>query len=92
MEVALLGYLLGIGTVYAFVKRKDEARSAVAWSARQAGFISARVATALTEASQIARDEFEKARVEQFKTARPKDALIGANDDSARPSARLNGN
>jgi hypothetical protein len=92
MDVALLGYLLGIGTVFALVKRGDKARSAVAWSARQAGFISARVSTALNEASQLARTEFEKARLEQSKTTHSGDALAAPSDDGIRSSARLNGN
>jgi hypothetical protein len=88
MEGALLGYLLGLGTVYVVAKRGNKARSLVAWTARQAGFISGRVSGALTEATQVARDEFQKARLAQH-AERAREPRIAPADET--PSARLNG-
>ncbi len=63
MEV-LLGYLLGIGTVVTIARRGSGTRSAVAWTARHVGALSAKVSHALDHAAQVAREEYEKGRVE----------------------------
>jgi hypothetical protein len=89
MEGAVLGYLLGLGTVFALVKRGKEARALVAWTARQAGFISGRVSGAIQDASQLARREYEKARLEQ---GAPRADAVIPTDEPSTPSARLNGN
>ena len=65
MEV-LLGYLLGIGTVVAIARRGDTARNAVAWTARHVGALSGKVSTALEHTARVARQEFEKGRVEDL--------------------------
>jgi hypothetical protein len=64
MEV-LVGYLLGLGTMVAIARRRDAARNVVAWTARQVGALSGKVATSLDEAARLAREEYARGRKEQ---------------------------
>lgn len=97
MEGALLGYLLGLGTVVAIAKRGNKTRALVAWTARQAGFVSGKVTKALAEASRIARDEYQKARLansgEGVAEASPPAAQgVGRDEEHSHVSPRYNGN
>jgi hypothetical protein len=65
MEV-LLGYLLGLGTMVAIARRGDTARNVVAWTARQVGALSGKVATSLDQASRLAREEYSRGREQQL--------------------------
>jgi hypothetical protein len=72
MEV-LLGYVLGLGTVFALAKRgsrskegRSVAEDAVAWTARQLGAMSAKVSSSLVETAKVARDEYERGREQQL--------------------------
>jgi len=99
MEV-LLGYVLGLGTVIALAKRgssaqggESGARKAVAWTARQVGAISGRVATSLGETARAARAEYERGREEQV-AQRDAEARgeTGETIVHRSASAHLNGN
>jgi hypothetical protein len=65
MEV-LLGYLLGLGTMVAIVRRGDTTRNVVAWTARQVGALSGKVASSLDEAARLAREEYTRGREAQI--------------------------
>jgi hypothetical protein len=93
MEGALLGYLLGLGTVVAIAKRGNKTRALVAWTARQAGFVSGKVTKALTEASAVARDEYQRARLANSgEAAVESPPAVPREDEHSQLSARYSGN
>ncbi len=92
MEV-LLGYLLGVGTFVAIAKRGAEARGAVAWTARQVGALSGRVAKSLEETAKVAREEYERGRVEQLEKPLAEGLDVGRSHHVApHVTTHLNGN
>jgi hypothetical protein len=62
MDVLLLSAVIGVGSALAASKGGARVKGAIAWSARQAGFVSGKVAAALRESAAVARAEYEKAR------------------------------
>lgn len=87
MEV-LLGYLLGLGTVAVLVRRGDQARNAVAWTARQVGAMSGKVGSAIDQAARLAREEYEKGRVAEGKN--PLAEGLGSPDQAnGAPAAQV---
>jgi len=95
MEV-LLGYLLGVGTVITIARRGDSARGAVAWTARHVGAFSSKVSAALDHTARIAREEYEKGRVDELRgplsesLGGPSEGVNGVSN--ATRSRHLNGN
>jgi hypothetical protein len=92
MEV-LLGYLLGLGTVVAVAKRGDNAKNAVAWTARQIGALSGKVASSLDRTAKTAREEYQRGREEHL--GKPLGEGLDADRahlSPARQPVHLNGN
>ena len=96
MEV-FLGYLLGLGTVVAIARRGDTAKTAVAWTARQVGAFSGKVASSLEQAASVARAEYARGREEQLVQPLAEGLELPAEKAngqprSARGASHLNGN
>jgi hypothetical protein len=95
MEV-LLGYVLGLSTVLALANRgargkegRSPAQEAIAWTARQAGAMSAKVSSSIGETARVARDAYARGREQHL--AEQDDEVHGERVVQGATPAHLNG-
>jgi hypothetical protein len=62
MDVLVAGFVLGAGATWLARRRRRQVRDAIAWTARQSGWISGQVAAKMAEARRIAREQYEMGR------------------------------
>ena len=62
MEGITLGILIGAGVVMLAKNGRQRVKKAIGWSARQTGWLIARVQSDVETAKRVAREEFERER------------------------------
>jgi hypothetical protein len=62
MDVLAAGFALGVGVTWLARRGRTQMREALAWTARQSGWISGRVSANLAEASRVAREQYASGR------------------------------
>lgn len=64
MEPVLLGLALGAGALYVVKRGRGAMQKAVGWTARRTGWIASRVRSSLDETKAVAREQYERGRLE----------------------------
>jgi hypothetical protein len=91
MDVLAVGFVLGVGTTWLARRRGRQLRGALAWTARQSGWISGQVAARLAEASRLARAQYESGRASVATPEVPAPSREGALSADAAGTSPRNG-
>ena len=66
MEAIILGVAIGAGAALVLKRSRATVKSALGWSARTAGWVSARAASAIATTEKHVRDQYARGREENL--------------------------
>jgi hypothetical protein len=81
MEV-VMGLVLGAGALLLAKRGRKAVASTIGWTARKSGWVAGRVRSSLHEATQIARDQYERGRLDAARGRAPSMANTTTNGAS----------